>query len=208
MVLPVESGSQRVLKHLMKKPLKLEVSQRVANDCRDLGIYTVTNILIGIPGETKADIEETRRNLRSINSNWFNVFCTNPLVGSEIHAIAKKHGYIREDSLGSDHKIATIETPDFSREYIQEMQYLLNLELNFVCNNDMRLGEYKTALEGLEHVIKVKEDHAFAWFYAGECHKQLGDTEQAAACRRRYDQYATTPFWKQYVSKFALPFPE
>ncbi|GHT95168.1 B12-binding domain-containing radical SAM protein [Betaproteobacteria bacterium] len=208
LVLAVESGSQRVLKHLMKKPLKLEISQRVANDCRELGIYTNTNILIGIPGETKEDIEDTRKNLRTINSNWFHINCTSPLVGSEIHAVAKKHGYIQGNTLGADYKVAAIETPDFSVAHIREMQYLLNLELNFVYNNDMRLGEYQTALKGFENVITIRKDHAFAWFYAGECHKQLGDTEQAAACRRRYDQYATTSFWKQYVSKFALPFPE
>jgi radical SAM superfamily enzyme YgiQ (UPF0313 family) len=208
LVLAVESGSQRVLKHLMKKPLKLEISQRVANDCRELGIYTNTNILIGIPGETREDIEETRKNLRTINSNWFHINCTSPLVGSEIHATAKKHDYIQINTLGSDYKIAAIETPDFSIDYIQGVQYLMNLELNFVHNNDMRFGEYQTALKGFENVIRIRKDHAFAWFYAAKCHAQLGNAEQASAYRRKYRQYAATPFWKPYVEQFALPFPE
>ena len=70
LVLPVESGSEKVLKEQMRKPLKLRISERVAADCRDLGIYTNTNILIGMPGETKADIEAARVNLRKIKTNY------------------------------------------------------------------------------------------------------------------------------------------
>lgn len=205
LVLAVESGSQRVLKHLMKKPLKLEISQRVANDCRELGIYTNTNILIGIPGETKDDIEETRRNLRTIDSNWFHINCTSPLVGSEIHAKSRLMGYIRGDTLGADYKVAAIETPDFSIEYIQEMQYVMNLEINFVHNNDMRLGEYALALRGFENVIKIKSDHAFAWHYAGLCHEKLGNRERAAECDDNYRRYKQQPFWDKYVRMFDLP---
>lgn len=205
LVLAVESGSQRVLKHLMKKPLKLEISQRVANDCRDLGIYTNTNILIGIPGETKEDIEETRRNLRMINSNWFHINCTSPLVGSEIHAKSRQLGYIRGDTLGADYKVAAIETPEFSIEYIQDMQYVINLEINFVHNNDMRLGEYALALRGFENVIKIKSDHAFAWFYAGLCHEKLGHSEEAEECARNYNEHKKSPFWNRFVEMFGLP---
>ncbi|MEY2632828.1 MAG: hypothetical protein RIR00_1482 [Pseudomonadota bacterium] len=208
LVLAVESGSQRVLKQLMKKPLKLEISQRVAQDCRELGIYTNTNILIGIPGETRADIEDTRRNLRTINSNWFHINCTSPLVGSEIHATSRKFGYIRGETLGADYKVAAIETPEFSISYIQEMQYIMNLELNFVHNNDIRLGEYLIALRGFENVIRIKNDHAFAWYYAGICHDNLGNTAEALRCREKYREYARLPFWQTYVEMFDLPRPE
>ena len=207
LVLAVESGSQRVLNKLMKKPLKLEISQRVAEDCRALGIYTNTNILIGIPGETKEDIEETRMNLRTINSNWFHINCTSPLVGSEIHAKSRQFGYIRGETLGADYKVAAIETEEFSTDYIQEMQYLLNLELNFVYNNDMRLGEYDLALRGFENVIKIKADHALAWHYAGICHEKLGNAEKAEAYAEKYREYAQLPFWRKYIEMFDLPVP-
>lgn len=205
LVLAVESGSQRVLKHLMKKPLKLEISQRVAQDCRELGIYTNTNILIGIPGETKEDIEETRRNLRTINSNWFHINCTSPLVGSEIHTKSRQFGFIRGETLGADYKVAAIETPEFSIDYIQEMQYVMNLELNFVHNNDVRLGEYALALRGFENVIKIKSDHAFAWHYAGICYDKLGNAAKAAECAEKYREHAQTSFWQKYVEMFDLP---
>lgn len=205
LVLAVESGSERVLKHLMKKPLKLEISQRVARDCRELGIYTNTNILIGIPGENKDDIEEARRNLRTIESNWFHINCTSPLVGSEIHTRSRRLGYIRGETLGADYKVAAIETPDFSIAYIQEMQYIMNLELNFVYNSDIRLGEYDTALRGFNNVISIKSDHAFAWYYSGVCYETLGDDVKADECYKKYREYKQQPFWDKYVKMFDLP---
>jgi len=204
MVLAVESGSARVLKYLMKKPLKLEISQRVANDCRDLGIYTDTNILIGMPGETKEDIEDARKNLATINSNWFHINCASPLVGSEMHSISKSKGYIKGKTLGADYKIAAVETIDFSMEYIQDMQYIMNLELNFVNNNDMKLGEYDLALVGFENVVNIKPDHAFGWYYSAKCYSAIGNHVKASHCEKQYIVHAKNHFWKKYINMFKL----
>lgn len=204
LVLAVESGSERVLKELMRKPLKLEISQRVANDCRDLGIYTNTNILIGMPGETKEDIEEARRNLSTINSNWFHINCASPLVGSEMHTTAVRNGYIRGETLGADYKVAAIETPQLTIEYVQDMQYIMNLELNFVNNVDMRFGHYDIALKGFENVIAIKPDHAFAYFFAAQCCRKLGVTSKAQIYAEHFEEYAEVDFWKRFVEMFDL----
>jgi anaerobic magnesium-protoporphyrin IX monomethyl ester cyclase len=205
LVLPVESGSEKVLRHQMKKPLKLQFSERVAKDCRELGIYTNSNILIGMPGETKADIEEARRNLRRIPTNWFNIACASPIVGSDMHYLAMEKGYIRGDTLGSDYRKAIIETDDFSADYIQGMQYLMNLELNFVLNTDVRLGEYETALMGFRNVIRLKPDHAFAHYFAAQCYKGLNDLAHYEEHMAAYFASAGSPFWRKYVEHFRLP---
>ena len=48
LTLAVESGSPRVLKKLMKKPLRIDITERVAKDCYEMGIYTDCNIIIGM----------------------------------------------------------------------------------------------------------------------------------------------------------------
>ena len=69
LVLPIESGSSRVLHDIMHKPVDLSIIKRVVDDCRQLGIDTDANILIGLPGETKQDIEDTRIFLKSLDAN-------------------------------------------------------------------------------------------------------------------------------------------
>jgi radical SAM superfamily enzyme YgiQ (UPF0313 family) len=54
LLLSVESGSSKSLKR-MHKPLRLEDIERVAKDCRELGIYTDCNILIGNIFETEEE---------------------------------------------------------------------------------------------------------------------------------------------------------
>ncbi|MBF0180117.1 MAG: radical SAM protein [Magnetococcales bacterium] len=205
LLLSVETGSERVLREVMHKPLKLSIIRQVSDDCRELDIYTNTNILIGLPGETKQDIEDTRAFLKTVNSNWFLIFCANPLVGSEIHRIAVERGYLTDRFIGSDYKEAVLETEEFSAEYIQEMAYVMNLELNFVHNSDMRLGNYAAALDGFRNVMRVKHDHVFAYYHAALCCTQLGDEEQSMHYLTEARRYATNDFWKKYVAMFALP---
>lgn len=204
--LAVESGSERVLREIMHKPLNLSIVQRVAGDCRELGIYTNVNILIGLPGETKKDIEDARAFLKTIYANWFIILVATPLVGTEMLEICLKKNYLKGSYVDCDYKKAIVETEDFTVEYIQEMAYILNLDLNFVTNSDMRLGKYAVALKGFENAIRAKSDHAFAYYYAALCHEKLGGRDAA-------DRYmssarkivAESEFWRKYARMFQLP---
>lgn len=208
LILAVESGSDRVLKHVMKKPHKLSMVQIVADHCREVGIYTNVNILIGLPGETKEDIEESRRFLKSIRANWFQILCASPLVGSEMYDICAEKNYLKDGYIGCDFKKAVVETEEFSAAYIQEMAYTINLELNFVENSDFRLGYYESALKGFENAIRVKHDHAIAHYFAGKCYEKLGNGARATALLDKAHQICReSPFWRQYFELFGLPLP-
>lgn len=204
LVLSIESGSNRVLREIMHKPLNLNIAKQVAYDCRELEIYTDVNLLIGLPGETKQDIEEARSFLKTINVNWFRINVATPLAGSEMLDICLKKNYLKESYLDCNFKKAIVETEDFSAEYIQEMAYVLNLELNFVHNNDFRLGDYKTALKGFENAIRAKNDHAFAYYYAAQCYQKLGQPEKGQQYMDIARNNAQKPFWRRYVDMFNI----
>ncbi|PIS47233.1 MAG: B12-binding domain-containing radical SAM protein [Elusimicrobia bacterium CG08_land_8_20_14_0_20_51_18] len=205
-VLPVESGSGRVLREIIHKPLNLSVVKRVVDDCRELGIYTTVNILIGFPGETKSDIEESRLFLRTINANWFIILVATPLVGSEMFGICLEKNYLKGDYIDCSFKSGIIETEDFDVEYIHEKEYALNLELNFVENSDLRLGDYKTALKGFENAIKAKNDHAFGYYYAARCYEEFGEREKALQYIRTAKKIVSESlFWRKYADKFNVP---
>jgi anaerobic magnesium-protoporphyrin IX monomethyl ester cyclase len=203
LVLAVESGSNRVLKEIIHKPLNLDIVKRVADDCRALDIYSDVNILIGFPGETKEDIEDARRFLKTINANWFRVVIATPLVGSEMLDICIQKNYLKHGFIDCNYKKAIVETEVFTTEWIQEKAYLLNLELNFVENSDFRSGHYRTALKGFENAIKAKSDHALAYYYASKCYRNLGESEKAREymdiARRIIDE---DPTWSAYASMF------
>lgn len=204
LVLPVESGSEKVLKQQMKKPLKMRISRQVAADCRDLGIYTNTNILIGMPGETKFDLEEARAALKSVPSNWFNIACASPIVGSEMHEISVSKGYIGEQVIGSDYRTAVLNTEDFSAEFIQEYQYFMNLDLNFVHNSDLRCQNWEWAAKGFRNVLRIKSDHAFAHYYLAKTLEGLQNHEQARYHHNQYLELVQQPFWGRWAYIFGM----
>lgn len=207
LVLPLESGSEKVLKHQMKKPLKMSISRQVTDDCRKLGIYTNANVLIGLPGETREDIEEARLNLRTIPANWYHVVCASPVVGSEIHKIASEKGFISGDVLGADYRVAVINTPDFSADYIQDMQYVFNLELNFLYNSDLRLGNLETAETGFRNVLRLRPDHLIANLCLAYVHAKRGDDGSAAEHLTRCHQHQGTGSWEKYLQLLDLTVP-
>lgn len=203
LVLPVESGSQRVLRKIMHKPLRLETVPRVVNDCRDLGIYVTCNILIGNPGETKQDIEDGRNFLSQLNANWFIILIATPLAGTEMFTTCSENGWLDlDDLLYSEFKKANVTTDQFDAAYIQHMMYELNLDLNFVRNPDMRLGDYNTALKGFLNVIRSKSDHCFAHYYAGRCYEKLGDHDKATHHLSLALKSAEDPFWQKWLARF------
>jgi len=205
LVLPLESGSSRVLKNLMKKPLRLSVVPRVLNDCREAGIFTDVNIIIGMPGETKQDINESREFLKSIYADWFRIFSAMPIEGSEMYERCNAEGLFRDDSLNANYKRPVINTGDMSPEEISEFAYLMNIELNFVYNSNIRLGRYEIALKSFENVLRVKPDHAIAHFFIAHCLNQLGLYPEADSAYAEFEKFLTLdPFWEKYVSMFGL----
>lgn len=206
LILAVESGSDYVLKNIMKKPLKLDIVRRVAQDCRELGIYTDCNILLGLPGERKKDIEDTRKFLKTVGANWFRINVATPLLGSEMHEICEEKNYFKGVVIESNYKKAIVGTEDFDPQYIQDISYDMNIELNFVYNADLLLGDYKVALKGFENALAAKPNHAIALYFSSVCHECLGNTECAAHYMDQAKKaYSTDPIWEKYTSLYNIP---
>ena len=128
-----------------------------------------------------------------------------PLVGSDMYKICIDKNYIKNNAAGGDFKNAVINTEDFTAEYIEQTAYFLNLELNFVENNDFKLGLYSKALAQFKSVIKIKDDHAFAYYFAAKCYKNLGLVNEYQAYKDKYENLIKqSAFWKRYVDLFKL----
>ena len=205
LVLSVESGSTRVLKDIMHKPLDLKIVKQVIKDCRDLEIATDVSVLIGLPDETKQDIENARSFFKTLNPTWFRFSIATPLVGSEMFNECLQNNYFKGNYIDCDFKKGIIETEEFTTEYIQEKAYSLNLELNFLMNSDFKLGKYETSLKGFENTINIRDDHAFAYYFAAKCCENLNLFDKFCKYRDKYLQIINeSEFWQSYVKKFEL----
>jgi hypothetical protein len=217
LLLSVESGSEKSLKR-MHKPLRLADIERVAKDCRELGIYTDCNILIGNIFETEADIEESLDFLKSgrCPADWFKIFITTPLPGSELHTQAVNQGLIGEKVINLDFKKANLDRPELPAKRLEFLQYKMNLELNFICNHNLLLGEelflkvnlnaarynYNLALQGFMSAIKAKDNHLFGHYFASVIYRRLGNAEKAIYHEQLAMTAAKDEFWNVWLETF------
>lgn len=89
----IESGSQRIL-DAMNKHTTVEQNQKAIALTKKIGIRTLANIIIGIPGEEKSDILKTIKLLDSTKSDYIAVNRFVPFPGSHLFNVLKDQGKI------------------------------------------------------------------------------------------------------------------
>ena len=83
LVFGIESGVDSLLKTVNKKN-KASVSRETIRHCREVGITTVGLFMIGLPGETPAQTQETIEYACSLDLDFAKFAITVPFPGSEI----------------------------------------------------------------------------------------------------------------------------
>ncbi len=93
----VESGSSRVLKEIIKKPINLERTKEIAKKLRAVGIDTVANFILGSPGETWDEIRQTVKYAEELEVDYVKFFICTPLANTKMFQLAVDMGYLTKD---------------------------------------------------------------------------------------------------------------
>lgn len=122
----IESGVQQVLDNVVKKSLDIDKAVQAAKDCHDIGIRLSAFYVIGMPGETKKDIEATLELAYRLMRDYKvtpHVNIAHPLVGTELYETAKEKGYLLDEdySKGFIFGMGRIKTEEFSPEDLKQM---------------------------------------------------------------------------------------
>ena len=88
-----ESGNQQILINI-KKGMRIEFARRFTKDCHELGITIHGTFILGLPGETRATIEETIRFATEINPHTIQVSLAAPYPGTFLYRQALEKGWL------------------------------------------------------------------------------------------------------------------
>jgi radical SAM superfamily enzyme YgiQ (UPF0313 family) len=80
-----ESGSQKVI-DLMDRRVDVDQVRQMIKLTQKNGIQAGTFIMLGYPGETEYDIEETIKHLKESNPEYFTITIAYPIKGTELYA--------------------------------------------------------------------------------------------------------------------------
>ena len=83
-----ESGSQRVLRKIIKKPLNLKILPAIIKKCKELGIELVSNYVIGFPGETWDELRQTFKHAEECDFDVVHFHIATPLPKTRLYDVA------------------------------------------------------------------------------------------------------------------------
>lgn len=205
--LAIESGAPYVLNKIIHKPLNLKQVYPVVKNLEKHNFWIHGFFVTGIPGETDAHREETVQFIKDVGLDWAGFSLATPSRGSELYRICIEKGYIPKDIPidGLDANEYIINTPEYSAEYVKKKCYQMNLDVNFVNNKRMRLGDYGVAAEAFRDVIVRYPTHAFAHYFLSKALTALGEKRKASAVMKKYEKLvASDATWKEYAEHFKL----
>jgi anaerobic magnesium-protoporphyrin IX monomethyl ester cyclase len=159
----VESGSQKVLDRV-KKDLKIEDVYQSFDLAKQVGIYSLMFIMVGLPGETKEDVKKSAKIIKEIKPDEIRIHIATPLPGSEFWDEIYGNGQLDEsDFMKYDTRLTVVHHTDtMSREEIKsEYQRLLfRFEngywyfLKFFINSLKTIDGWKKLFKRLKMMIK------------------------------------------------------
>jgi anaerobic magnesium-protoporphyrin IX monomethyl ester cyclase len=127
-----ESGVQRVVNDVIGKNLDLKSVEQAVVACKKVGVKVGCFFVIGLIGETKAEIEETIKfayKLRRLGADSFIFSIAMPIYGTAFYEQAKEGGYLKEGFC--DYALAAteplVETAEFSADDLRELCARANL---------------------------------------------------------------------------------
>lgn len=199
----LESGSSRVLREIMHKPVTLKRADEVLAMFKGTGIFVKIALLVGFPDETVEDINEALQYLRKAEYHWATISNLVPISGSAIYK------QIIEDS-GTEYRMdnanvfeAGYANPETVAYMLGDIKYTMNLDINFVHNPYMRMGEYALAAGRFEAILQSYPNHAFAHYYLAKCIEKLGGDGTV-----HYEQFRhlvdKSEWWRKYATHFGL----
>lgn len=163
----IETGTEYMQQCVVKKNCDLEKAKRLVKYAREKGIVTRCNFIFGFPGETKEMMLETVQYMNTIEPDWFNVYNATPLIGTEMYTQFVDKGCIidgEEAWVGMTEQHRYFDTEEITGQELMEFTYRTNLELNFLNNPNIRLGNLDRARMLFHDILFHYPFQIFAWY--------------------------------------------
>jgi len=81
----VESGDPYILEKVIKKGTTVEQNTRFIEMCHEVGLNVKAYLMIGLPSESKKSVENTKKWLKSVKPDNYDVSIFTPYPGSEFY---------------------------------------------------------------------------------------------------------------------------
>lgn len=192
---PVDSGSQYVQDHIIKKKVNLGRVKELVSYSHEKGLRVRCNFIFGFPDETKEMMNESANYMRALNADWNVIFTAIPFVGTELHNQFVQKGILKkyDEELWelSHYGDRSFDTDTCTADELIDFTYRLNLELNFINNYNLRTYNYERALGTFKELVGLYPYHVFGLIALYQAYKGLNDMDNCAKVDERIHKVVT-----------------
>lgn len=116
----VESGSERVRREVMRRPVTNQRFRDVFRWTAEAGIRVTANYMIGLPGERPDDLRQTYELAEELGVPDFSYFVFYPYPGTQLFHECREKGYLPENYLDreANHRESILTLPDLTNDDI------------------------------------------------------------------------------------------
>jgi magnesium-protoporphyrin IX monomethyl ester (oxidative) cyclase len=178
LTIAIESGSERVLKEIIHKPVSKDKAREVRRIARESGLKIQTAFIIGFPGETKEEIEETKNFAAELQCDWNQISIATPFPGTEMYEICEKNNFfVKADSDLERYRygFANIRTGEFDEKWLKEKAYSINIEVNFIRNHNLE-DDPVFAVEQFADILSRYPKHLIGIICLAYAYRKAGET--------------------------------
>ena len=205
--IPIESGSERMLEEVIKKPLKLKQVKPVVDLLRKYDIVSTGHIICGMPGETPNDCKMTEKFIEDTGFNGLTFFVATPLKGTRLYDECIEKGYIKKTDIFEKKSFfnGLIKAPYIDPFEITKYAYYLTLKYNFIKNYEYSHGNYEKAAVFFKRVSDLDPFHAISHYCLANTYEKLENKELRDKYMNMYKNIINTdPEWREHAVTFGL----
>jgi len=185
----LDSASQYVQNEIILKKIKLERAKELVSYSRSKGLITRVNVIFGFPNETKEMMREGADYMRTLQADWFIILTAIPFVGSELFNQFAEMGAVNHNDEDLWENSAYCErffdTDTCTADELKNFTYKLNLDLNFINNYNLKVGNYARAISLFEERLQAYPNHTFGLIALHKAYEGLGDVDQCNNIKSR-----------------------
>ncbi len=153
----IESGSYRVRRDILSRPVKNQRFKDVMRWTADAGMMSVNNYMLGLPGETREDLEQTLQLAAELDAYDFAYYVFYPFPGTHLFRVCQSRGLLPDDylDLPANHRTSILELEHLSHDDIAEYyEKFTQLRLHTWLKRQPEGGGDSSIAE---HIAKVAE---------------------------------------------------
>ena len=162
----IESGNERVLKEIVKKPIKnLGGIPEIISKVQTAGIYCIANFIVGFPGETWNEVRETITFAESCGADYVKIYAAVPLYKTKLYYMAKERGLLicNDEIPKVDWRYGQITSDEWTSKDISILRVYEWDRINFAPHKIKRLLEITGATEDELNAVRKSTRNNLTW---------------------------------------------